>query len=258
MPNTLPTYGGDLNVSKFISFGRSIGESPLTPTQVAALNRFVKNLKDVGIWGRFQAIYPFVGGTSGWHSLNLVNPALFRMTQNGTVINNSNGTQGNGVNGFWDTNYDPGNQANGGFYSLYSRTNLASNDKFDIGFDSSAFQIIALDDGGLNANGVYNGSSVTVETDDSLGFYTLGCDIFGNTSISKNGHFGAQDFIGLPMGFSGFNMYFMANNTIDSGANHFSDRQYAFLAMGNNFSFLGDVLLNIAVQNLQAALGRQV
>ena len=72
------------------------------PTQQAAINTLVVDLKGYSIWTKMKAVYPFVGGTATTHKFNLKNPldtnAAFRMVFSGGWTHNSNGITGNGVN----------------------------------------------------------------------------------------------------------------------------------------------------------------
>lgn len=263
MPAQIPTfsrpvrYGGDPDVLRFLSFGVSIGENPLSVSQAAALHRFVTFLKAQNIWAISDALYPFVGGTSGWHSLNLKDPTTFRMIQNGTVVNDANGTQGNGINGYWDTTYDVGlHQENGGFFSVYSRTNLGADGMYDLGVDGSNTALQILDTIN-NMAGYYTGGVIFGSHTDSRGFFTVGCDTGGSDFVCKNGLALGNDFGSIPQPPTGHPIYFMANNSIPV-AESFSTRQYSFLGFGNVYDANLDALLNQAVQTLQSALGRQV
>ena len=109
------------------------------PTQQAAINTLVVDLKGYSIWTKMSALYPFVGGTASTHKFNLKDPrdldAAFRLVFNGGFTHSSNGITGNGTNGFADTKFNPISQSsnlNSFSLSVYSRTNLAGN-MFDIG-----------------------------------------------------------------------------------------------------------------------------
>jgi hypothetical protein len=77
------------------------------PTQQAAINTLVVDLKGYSIWTKMKALYPFVGGTSSTHKLNLKDPrdldAAFRLVFNGGWTHSSNGALPNGTNAFADT-----------------------------------------------------------------------------------------------------------------------------------------------------------
>lgn len=265
MPANSPTYtrpaqfGGDPAVLTFLEYGLSIeGNDSLTSDQLAALNRFVVELKANGNWANCQAIYPIIGGTSSWHSINLKDPNTFSMLPSGEIIDNASGTQGNGDNGYWDTGYDWGLQTNGGFFSVYSRSNAGTDGIRDFGFDGSnmAFNIRDTSD---NLSGVYNGSAVNGTTTDARGFYTLGvsADTFDLFAM-KNGVSLGNDVATPFGGLTGSSVCWMCDFVQGIGPSAFSARQYSFFAIGNVFTPQLDTSLNASVQKLQAALGRQV
>lgn len=273
MSSTIVRYGGNPEVSAFHQYGIFLGEAQLSANIIGALNRFVSYLKENNIWNNFDVIYPIVGGTSVWHSLNLKNPLLYRMIQNGTIVNDSNGTQGNGINGYWDTGYDWG-QPNGGFFSHYSRTDVDS-------LSTTGFSDYGYADGGIsyvtnsfydgNAFYCYGGPDANLNGVDvrgnSLGFYTMGLaddggGVFGYTHAYKNGTLG-----GISIGNANLNNP-PIGHTVQwmYDGNNFSPRQYSFFAIGNNLGSMLDedamlameLARYIAISNLQSALGRQI
>ena len=96
-------------------------------TQQSAIDTLVTDLKDAGIWSKFIAFWPFVGGTATTHKYNLVDPrdldAAFRVTFNGTLTHSSTGVKGNGSTGYYEThismNSDLAQNSNTGF--VYTR-----------------------------------------------------------------------------------------------------------------------------------------
>lgn len=249
-------FGGNSELIAFSEYGISLGETPLSNNILAALNRFITELKRENLWNSIQVLYPFVGGTTGWHSLNLKDPTLFRMTQNGTVVNDTNGTQGNGINGYWNTGFDISAVFNtaDGFFSLYSRTNTQDNGFFDCGQTAQSggqFGLQANDEIGNIVS--YWGGVIFGSNQDSLGFFTVG-SVGEGTFVSKNGIVLGSDFGGTQFS-DGTTMYLMGQNNggILTGP---SLRQYSFFAIGN--AVVDDFKMNVAVQKLQAALGRQV
>jgi hypothetical protein len=101
------------------------------PTQQAAINTLVVDLKGYNIWTKFSGLYPFVGGTASTHKFNLKNPldtnAAFRLLFNGGGTHSVNGYKGNGMNSFADTNFTPSTSGilNSHHISYYSRTNVS-------------------------------------------------------------------------------------------------------------------------------------
>lgn len=81
------------------------------PGQQTAINNFVLSLKGAGIWSKMKAIYPFVGGTTLSHSINLVNAGVGTLTFDAASIHSADGfklpTLGTGVQAVTnEINYD--------------------------------------------------------------------------------------------------------------------------------------------------------
>jgi len=96
-------------------------------TQKSAINTLVKSLKTAGIWTKCNAIYPFVGGNASAHSYNLKNTAQYQITFVGGVTHSVNGIQGNGTNGYANTNLlGSVLPQNDNHLSIYIRTNATN------------------------------------------------------------------------------------------------------------------------------------
>lgn len=94
------------------------------PTQQSAINTLVTDLKGYGIWTKFSALYPMVGGTSTSTSYNLKNTAQYQISWNGGVTWGVNGVNGNGINGWGNTGFSfNGTTALSSHISTYIRTN---------------------------------------------------------------------------------------------------------------------------------------
>jgi hypothetical protein len=100
--------GFDESVISFIRTLENIGIYMPTP-HIEALQFLTKNLKVTGIWDKMYVIYPFCGGTSQSHSLNLKDPralpAAYQITWSGGVTHSLLGANFNGVNAFGESNY---------------------------------------------------------------------------------------------------------------------------------------------------------
>jgi hypothetical protein len=80
-------------------------------TQQQALSTLAQVLKTAGLWDRFHALYPMVGGTAKAHALNLKDPRdadeAFRLTFYNTPAHTALGVAWNGSNQYADTHYLP-------------------------------------------------------------------------------------------------------------------------------------------------------
>jgi len=101
------------------------GGDTLTSTEENAVNDLVVGLKADGIWTKFDALYPLVGGTATSTKWNLKDPrdldAAFRITWYGGWTFSSDGAEGDGTSTGGDTHYNPFNNAtnNDFHWSLY-------------------------------------------------------------------------------------------------------------------------------------------
>jgi hypothetical protein len=94
------------------------------PTQQAAINTLVVDLKGYNIWTKMKAIYPMVGGSSTSHSYNLRNTAQYQITWNGGITHSSTGVLPNGTNGYGQTGFSfDSTTALSSHISTYIRTN---------------------------------------------------------------------------------------------------------------------------------------
>ena len=124
---TTPPLDGD--AINFINASGISGQN-----EIFAINNLVVNLKYSGLWGKFLAIYPFVGGTADTHKYNLINPSQYTITFGGTVTHDSNGITGNGTDGYYDTGITTADiSQDDNAHMIYIRTNV-NEGKSDFGY----------------------------------------------------------------------------------------------------------------------------
>lgn len=70
------------------------------------VNTYVTELKAAGLWSKFYAIYPFLGGTSSTSSYNLKDADYYQVSWAGGMTYGTLGVDFNGTSGFGDTNFD--------------------------------------------------------------------------------------------------------------------------------------------------------
>jgi hypothetical protein len=65
------------------------------PAIVSALNDFVTELINDGLWNKIDVMYPFIGGNATAHSINLKDPGTYTITTfTGSVVHSNNGITG--------------------------------------------------------------------------------------------------------------------------------------------------------------------
>ena len=95
-----PTSAVDPDAQAFIT-----AAAITNPTQQAAINTLVVDLKGYNIWTKFKAIYPIVGGVASSHAVNLKTPGTFNLTFGTGWTHNSNGMTS--LNTFAQTGIQP-------------------------------------------------------------------------------------------------------------------------------------------------------
>ena len=248
----------DIDVMNFL-----MAAGIVDPVIEDALNDFVVTLKVNNIWDRFDAIYPFVGGTAFAHKFNLKNPldsnSAYRLVFSGSWGHSATGIQNSGT-GYAETFYNESVNAiqNDKHISVYSRTNIqglfCDMGVYDGGTIST--DIIPRYNSGGEKCFLRNSSSLgSFANTNSTGFYlnnrpnsteirsyrnnTLNV-IAATSSATINGNYQ----IGCTY------------NTATANRQFYSYRELSFASIGRSFSDAEGLILYNAVQALQTALSR--
>lgn len=226
------------------------------PTQQAAINQLVVDLKGYSIWTKFKAIYPIVGGSASSHAVNLKTPGTFNLSFATGVTHSANGMVGNGSTGYADTNLEPfGNLLQDStHYSFYSRTDTNTTTiEMGVGVNSN---IVEIRTSGVTYHRV-NGSALVQHPDaNSLGFYTANRTASLNLSAWKNGVKLASNTTNLSQPLVLGNIFILAlNNGVPQ---YHSTKECAFASIGDGLTDTDAANLYTAVQAYQTTLSRQV
>jgi hypothetical protein len=235
------------------------------PTQQAAINTLVVDLKGYNIWSKMKALYPFVGGTAVTHKWNLKNPldtdAAFRILWSGGVTHGTNGVQFGGVNGFGNTGLNQLNvlTQNSQHISFYSRTNTDGNFG-EIGVRSTAtaytmlqvkysntfvapineFYVFADNSANANGQGFYVGNRTGATLRNN---WKNGSKVHTSSSTSQTQ--------------ANFNFFVGALNNAGSAA-AYTNKQCAFASIGDGLTDTEAANFYAAVQAFQTTLNRQI
>jgi len=235
------------------------------PTQQAAINTLVVDLKGYNVWSKMKALYPFVGGTAAQHKWNLKNPldtdAAYRLVFNGGWTHSSNGALPNGTNAYANTFLAPSSQLslNSASISYYSRTSGFSTAL--MGSSSASNNVILL--APRWASGVLDDySAINCATfQKSAASNTLG--LFTASRIASTNYKGFQNgvqyfnSVNNSNSLSTQNIFIGARNT--SGfADQYTNLQSAFASIGDGLSDTEAANFYTAVQNFQVALSRNI
>jgi len=237
------------------AFATSTG---ITDTTILnALNTFDTGLISNGLDTKMKALYPFVGGTANTHKFNFMDArdvdAAFRLTFSGGWIHSSTGAKPNGTNTYADTKFIPLTNftGNNGHISHYNRTN-SSGVKRDI----SAYAVVGTNN--IYSYPNYDGNNYSRMTgqeaaygdSDSRGMYVLNKNS-NVTSYYKNGSSKATTSSSSTM------PEFVISIGGGTGGNY-SDRESAFVSIGDSLSISEASTFYTLVQALQTSLSRQV
>lgn len=221
-----------------------------------SVNTLVTTLKSYNIWSKGKLINPLAGGTSSTNKINLKDPrdldAAYRLSFSGTVTHSSNGMQGNGSNGYANTFLNANTVYPSGYMSIgiYSRTNT-DGVKVDIGALSATNRYLQIYSkfgntfyGQVNTN---NSISENVQNyEESIGWFFANRSTNTNSFIQKNSTI--NQFTVTTTATVNNNIYVMAQNNGGSPS-FFSDRQIAFIWIGDSLTTTEAQNLNTAVSN---------
>ena len=233
------------------------------PTQQAAINTLVVDLKGYNVWSKMKALYPFVGGTAATHKWNLKNPldtdAAFRIFWNGGVTHSSNGVQFGGVNGWGNTYLTPSTTLtlNNGSLSFYSRTN-GNSLGVEIGTRITGSDVSLGIYGTTPLSGSINTfiDSAQLTVTDTLGFYQITRTGGGTQKVFKNTSSNLKTISATTPALTQPIYLGCLNN--NGAAAFYSNRQCAFASIGDGLTDTEAANFYTAVQTFQTTLGRQV
>jgi hypothetical protein len=247
------------------------------PTQQAAINTLVVDLKGYGIWTKSKALYPFVGGTASQHKFNLKDPrdldAAFRLVFSGGWTHSNTGATPNGTNAYADTKLNPSSILTNGnnHISYYSRTNQAASNTAEMGvLSNNGFSGPAL--GARRTSDLFqyhNGNTTTLvvttsSNTDSTGHFIGNILSSTNRKTYKNGTLSGTNTNNVSNVVSntlfGTGIYLGARNISDvyQGVFGYSTKQCAFASIGDGLNDTEAANFYTAVQAFQTTLGRQV
>jgi lysophospholipase L1-like esterase len=231
-------------------------------TQILSINNFVKGLKEVSLWNKMYAIYPFIGGTAATHKWNLKDSrdldAAFRLTFNGAAAtHNQYGIDWPAVatinaNTHFNPSADP--------YNFGMTAYIGNN--IDQGYIMGNFNGSAsanLQGGGRKPTGsIYNVSPYAVALPTPL--YSL-YNIFGVVSLNRTSNVYSSIYRnGIKMGSNtatesaSVNAIIFLNNVTSNFSAGNSRMQFAAIHQGLTDS--ENVIFSTLINNMQTSLSR--
>ena len=235
------------------------------PTQQAAINTLVVDLKGYSIWTKMKALYPFVtdkiveADIKSQMKFNLKDPrdlnAAFRLFWNGGGSWSANGYTPNGINGYADTNLVAQDTLglNSTSYGVYSRTNVDRNAP-SIGNVTGAAPAecsLWLRSSNTAFLRVNNSTNASQASTDSRGLFIA--NRVNSTQINLQ-------IRGTQYTYSN-NSNSLSTNAFQIGGvnpNFFDNKEIAFAFIGDGLTAQNMTDLNTAVIAFQTALSRNV
>ena len=253
-----PTSSTDADAQAFIT-----AAAITDPTQQAAINTLVVDLKGYNIWSKMKAIYPFVGGTASQHSYNLRNTAQYQITWNGGVTHSANGVQYNGTNSYGNTNFNCNTNTTitNNCVGAYSRTNGISSGVswggIKGGFQGLQLAIKFTDNNTYYAANDYiiTGSGIGLIVPDTRGLFIVNRESLTSKRLYRNGTSVTSSNPGGNDGVLNGNLFIGARNH-NGSADSYDNKQYAFNFVSDTLTATEITNLTTAVQNFQTTLNR--
>jgi hypothetical protein len=265
--SSIASFSYDADAQLFFNAESAAGVT-LTTTEKDAVNQWVVDSKAAGIWTKFKAIYPMVGGTATSHKFNLKNPldtnAAFRLSFIGGGTHSSNGYQPNGINAYANTFCTTANMAlNSAHHSFYSRTDQAAANRYEMGVyqttpNCNTALILKSQTGSAFVGKINNAGTGTTSTanSNSTGFY-----ITSRTASNLNKSFKNETLFQTAPQNSGAvstNPYFISANNNQGSPSNYSLKECAFSTIGDGLTDLESQLFYQITEKYQVALGRNI
>lgn len=224
-------------------------------TQKSAINQLVVDAKNYGIWSKWKAAYPFVGGTNSQHTWNLKNTAQFQISWAGGVTSTSNGVFGNGTNGYGNTALNDLSvlDINNKHIAMYQRNILSDPSGSSMGIGNS--NRFYLNYAGNNYSTLGMAQAPFAIQTPQKGMFIMSKTASGSfkyyqnalTPVTKTGTNASQNL----------NYFLLACNTVGSPFDYTS-ANLAFAAIGDGLTDTEADNYRIMIQAFQTTLGRQV
>jgi hypothetical protein len=246
-----PQVAFDTDAQSFISISGITVDAEKT-----CVNNFVKQLKDSGLWTKFRAIYPMVGGTASTTKWNLKDPrdldVAYRLTFKGTPVYATTGVIFPTISDYADTHLaDSELNYNDNSISYYSRTQNTV-DGYDMGCldHGSPYNEMAIYHTGDASNwfGYYKYGSAPANT---VGLFMFSATV-SDVKRYENGVVKNSSGASPVKGATGYSILL---GTV-KGASSGGSRECALATIGNGLTDAEALTFYNIVQNFETKLNR--
>ena len=246
------TPGYDPDAQAFFSRVETAGGT-LTNTEKTATNQLVLSMKAYGIWTSMKAIYPMVGSSAAACAQNLKSASFTGTFTSGWTFA-STGATPNGTSAFFDTGIVPNAQLslNSAHISMYCRTNTQNSS-----YDFNAGLLMEIVPKWTDSKSYYciNGNEVSAGTQTSTFGLFIATRTNSNTKLFYNSSLQNSN-TQSPSSLPNVSIIYGCQNVIPKS--YFTNRQTAFLSVGDGLTDTEASNFYTAVQAFQTTLGRQV
>jgi hypothetical protein len=251
------------------------------PTQQAAINTLVKNLKGQGnlnnsfdFWSGILYAHPHIGGSASSNKFNLKNPldtdAAFRLGFNGGWTFSATGSTPNGTNAYADTFFNPSAQGlsltNSSLYIYQRQAPIIGTTRTQMGARDTASTDTACLIWGNAGSAERSTLAGAISSNYAPPVAEASAGILGSKMATLNGDRNLQLYAnGNSRGSAAaqttsqpnFNIYLAAMN-VNGTAAEFFNREIAFDAVLGGVSAANALLWHQIIQQFQTDLGRAV
>jgi hypothetical protein len=234
-------------------------------TILNALNTFEAGLDANSLTGKFNALYPMVGGTSTKHSYNFMNTSTFQLSFLGFWSHSANGALPNGTNAYANTFLQPSITLTtfNSHLSFYSKTSVVNANRISMGSTNSpafttAHQLILKFTDGNMVTTIDNNLVIAATANaTSTGWYMGSRTANNSLKLYKNNSLVATNTTITTAIANTWSILISARN--ESGtALRFDNKQCAFASIGSGLSDAEASTLYTLVQAFQTSLSRAV
>lgn len=228
--------------------------------RLGIIDGIIKALKGTGIWFKFDALWFLAAHDSQAACLNWKNPATYTLTPvNSPIFTIDRGYQGNGTSSYLNTNFNFNTNGvnftlNNASLGVYSRTNLAQNNRVDIGVADTLLQ--GRTGSNVSAIRVNQSNADGASVSDSLGLMTPQRNTSNELVYYKNGVL-VTTISRVSSIVPNYNCYIGARNNLGV-ADSFSTRQIAMAFIGGVLTSTQHAQLYTIVQRYMTYLGANV
>jgi hypothetical protein len=252
----------DDDALSFIAAAGSV--DPLTGPEKAAVSTLVASLKTESLWGKFYALYPFIGGDFTAHAQDL--KGTYPITHDGSgaglawqaATHDANGVTGNGSSAYGNTgvNFSTLSALNSASLYIYNKSATPATGGVFIGaFDGTRRAIIAISGTSVVSSGINSPTA-------NIGVLASGGDMRSHIAYNRS-EAAVQNIYGYGIFASNTDASTAATNfsiaILARGAasmSLFSNANLGFAAIGQSLTSGEWATFRSIIDTFQAALGR--